>query len=156
MNKGYHGGQHRNPVNLLLATTVYLPTSLADYSTTSATFVDLDATLLAVTFVAPQSGKVLVQLCADAAAGGAGTYHQWNLRDSNGDIAGTGVRTTGNFGSSSEVGITRDIVVTGLTPGMTYTWKWGHRRDAGSGTPHTYAQASAGPGPASMKVFGIT
>jgi hypothetical protein len=91
-------------------------------STNSATFVDADATNLAVTFIAPASGNVLVRLSGMADIGSDGTFALWNLRDTGGDIAATagGVTRLAQSHYAS-----RPITITGLTPGTSYTYKWG-------------------------------
>lgn len=121
---------------VLLAVKQHRPTTTASYSTTSTTFADLDATNLAVTFTAPASGQVLVRLNAYAATG-ASTGLDWNLRDSSGDIANTGTATFS--GASIEFRRTVTMVISGLTPGASYTWKWGQRRESGTGGATTYA-----------------
>lgn len=107
----------------LIAMTAYNPGVKVVATRNSLTFADLDATNLAVTFVAPPSGKVMVRLSASAFTDIGGNEHLWNLRDAVGDVAGTTVGCTSN--SSNFNGVTRVIQKTGLTPGTTYTWKWG-------------------------------
>lgn len=120
----------------LLAVKQHRPSTTASYSTTSTTYADVDATNLVVTFTAPASGQVLVRLNAYAATG-ASTGLDWNLRDSVGDVANTGTATYS--GGSVEFRRTVTMVVSGLTAGTSYTWKWGHRRESGTGGATTYA-----------------
>ncbi len=116
--------------------------------TTSSTFVDVSASNLVVTFTAPLSGTVMVTLSA-MCQGASGTFYNWNLRDSGGDIAGTSRGMS--YGTSTPMRQTAAIRVTGLTPGTSYTWKWGHAITAGSGGSGLSGQA-AGDLRASMQV----
>lgn len=71
----------------LLAYVNYLH---AGTTTTSATFADIDSTNLTVTFTAPASGRVIVEMSLPLATSAAGSPVQLNLRDSvAGDIANT-------------------------------------------------------------------
>lgn len=101
-----------------------------DINVTSGTAVDADATNLKVTFTAPPSGAVLVQLrCMTRGSGGSIPY--FNLRDSVGDIANTTMygapSTSGSIWACSP-----QVIVTGLTAGTVYTWKWGMRSAGGA------------------------
>lgn len=102
-------------------------------STTSSTFADIDATNLAVTFTAPASGSVLIIWSGIVGIDTANSTYAWNVRDASGDVAGTSI--TVEYGTPVASGVTRMCVKTGLTPGQSYTWKWGHARTFGSGTP---------------------
>lgn len=105
---------------LLLGFTSYNPATRAIVTVTSSTSTDVDATNMKLVFVAPISGAVLVRLSSNASGATGGMT--WNLRDSNGDVAGTqhAIART-----SSVLRLNLPIRVTGLTPGTTYTWKWG-------------------------------
>lgn len=136
----------------LIGFTAYNPAVRVVQTRNSLTFADLDAANLAVSFVAPPSGKVLVRLSASAFTDIAGNEHLWNLRDSGGDIAGTKVGASSmsnNFG-----GMSRVISVTGLTPGTTYSWKWGWAVAVvgGVGARIQYGDST---GPASMEVWAV-
>ncbi len=118
----------------LLAYTVYNPGTAETKSTSSGTFVDADATNLKVTFTAPSSGKVLIRVSAVADNSGSAVEQYWNLRDAGGDVAGTaaGVWQGPELGRPAFV-----TIVTGLTPGNSYTYKLGFRR-VGTGTAYIY------------------
>lgn len=134
----------------LIGHTTHNPGTAATYSTTSSTFTDLDPTNLAVTFVAPPSGKVLVRLTAVADKITAAGDHMWNLRDAVGDIAGTAMLV--GYYINMLFARSTACVVSGLTPGQSYTWKWG--QNAVGGTSRTYA-GGASNGPAVMEVWSV-
>lgn len=135
----------------LIGFTQYNPAVRAVQTRNSLTFADLDATNLVVAFVAPPSGRVMVRLSASAFVDTV-QEHLWNLRDSGGDIAGTKVGASSV--SNNFAGVTRPIYVTGLTPGTTYTWKWGWAVSAlgGVGSRIQYGDVT---GPAVMEVWAI-
>lgn len=144
----------------LLAAVSYNPATSVAPSTTSSTFADVDAGL-AATFRAPASGKVLVGLTARTLVASSTTI-EWNLRDGSGDIAGTAGPVARGPGATIAPRCTHRALVTGLTPGQEYTWKWGHARTNGSGNAWTLAglstQASVdstAPGPAVMEVYAV-
>lgn len=113
----------------MLATVQYnLPSTVG---TSSSTFADVDAANLKVTFTAPPSGNVLVNLEGMGFSSTTTTY-AWNLRDSGGDVAGT--KRDIYYNSSNTIRIRCGIYVSGLTPGASYTWKWGHGLTFGSGS----------------------
>lgn len=133
----------------LLAYTVYDPASEETKSTTSTSFVDVDAANLAVTFTAPSSGKVLIRLTALALLGTTATTRvYWNLCQGSNNISGSaGVVTV----YSHEHRISHAVVLTGLTSGNEYTYKWGFR----SGYYAHSARINVGgdAGPAVMEVW---
>lgn len=131
----------------LLAATIYNPGSKQALTTTSTSFVDIDATNLAVTFVAPASGVVFVRLEAESRNATSCQNVYWNLRDSGGDVSGTSAQITT---SASFVASTRMLYVSGLTPGNSYTWKWGWRVSGGTGS---HVSGGADDGPSSMLVY---
>jgi hypothetical protein len=107
---------------ILAAVSHRTPTN-TQFTTTSKTFVDVDANNLKVSFVAPQSGKVLILQSAMASVGGS-AYQYWNLRDGDVDVIGTDNEVVfGNLNSR----FTNQILVEGLAPGNEYTYKWGFR-----------------------------
>lgn len=128
----------------LLASLSYRPGSDVQTTTTSATFVDIDATNLAVTFTVPASGAVLVRLTAITASTGAFAQY-WGLRSGSSDV------------SNSE-GFVKDLAaafrvvhavkITGLTPAASLTWKWAQRTASGTMTTR-YGTL----GPATMEVW---
>lgn len=134
----------------LLAYTAYDPGTLANYTTTSTTFVDVNATNLAVTFTAPSSGKVLVRLTATCQISGSGATMDWSLRTGTTDLAT-------NFRVAATVNVEArsvPLIITGLTPGTSYTYKWSYRRTAAAGTNVTI-YAGAGAGAATMEVIAL-
>lgn len=72
--------------------------------------------------------------------GASASGYAWNLRDSGGNIAGT-QRDVVYGASSPLIREAATLYVTGLTPGTSYTWKWGHGLSSGSGTC-TFDQAT--------------
>lgn len=128
----------------------YNPGTSAQASTTSSTFANADATNLVVTGIVPRSGKIRIILEGVANCGSSATYTLWNIRDGSGDVAGT-ARVATNGTSRVRVRTSHDI--SGLTPGATFTYYWGHASsdntntaniNRGAGTPNY--------GPAIMEV----
>ena len=114
----------------LLAQKFYNPTTTATLSTSASNTVqDIDATNLVITFVAPASGAVYVRLTAWAFVGAEGQFLAWTLRDGTTEL--TNVRQ-GVTQSATAGRRTVEILVTGLSPGQTYTWKWAHIVNGGS------------------------
>lgn len=106
----------------LLCLTSYNPVyTLLDRN--SVTFADLNADNLTVTFVAPPSGSVLVRLTAQANSDIPGNDHLWNLRDGSGDVAGSTINACSS--SNAFFSASPSVKMSGLTPGVSYTWKWG-------------------------------
>lgn len=127
---------------MLLASKVYEPANLT-IDVTSTTGVDLDATNLAVTFVVPPSGSVLVRLTAGAAMNSAANGW-WTVREATTELKqGLVADTTGIHGK------TRAFVISGLAPGASLTYKWGGK--VASGTLTNYI--GTGHGPAVMEVW---
>lgn len=129
-----------------LARTIYTASNL---STTSTSYVDAEATNLAVTFTAPSSGNVNVRLEGQIRNGGGSVA--WNLRTGAGDVAGTGAFIIGSFGSSIPQRIAYSVPLTGLTAGVSYTYKWGWKVDTGTAQLVT----STDNGPATMEVWAV-
>lgn len=140
------------PDHWLIAVKTYTPGATSTYNTTSGTYVDVDATNLVVAFTAPPSGHVLVRLSALVLVQLSSDYLDWNLRDGSGDVAGTDHRVLGGTAATQMPGC---VVIdkSGLTPGTTYTWKWGYRKAAGSGSVTTYAGGTTGT--AAMEVLAV-
>lgn len=101
----------------------------ASVTATGTTFTDVDATNAVVTFEAATT-SVLVRLTAVAEANGT-TEYAWNLRDAGGDISGTDRSVMWALDGGVQIHQSVVIVVTGLTVGNSYTWKWGHARPTG-------------------------
>lgn len=132
----------------VLAVNEYSASS--NYTTTSSSFVDLDATNHKVTFVAPASGNVLVMLNGFVEPGTSTTV-SFNLREGAADVAGTARGVAYSFGGQVPR-VIAVIPVSGLTPGNSYTYKWGWARTFGSGGPTFYNKTSEN-NQASMVVF---
>lgn len=114
-----------------LAAAVYNPGTGAALNTSSSSFADVHASL-SCTFDAPASGEVWVMLQAMVAWAGVTSDYWWNLRDSGGNVAGTS-NAVAYVVNDFYIAVTRHIRVTGLTPGNSYTWKWGHRTSGTAG-----------------------
>jgi hypothetical protein len=117
----------------IIAVHSYSPATQQTYSPTSSTYVDMDATNLAVTFVAPTSGKVMIQTEIGYSCAG-GSLLSIDLREGTSDLAGT-QRVAANI--SSGVGLIQGSVaplwiISGLTAGSTHTYKLGMSRLSGT------------------------
>lgn len=136
----------------LLATKIYNPGVAALYTSSSGTFADMDATNLVVTFTAPASGTVLVSLTAWAQVANSGAVLSWNLRSGSSDVTGTASAVSYAAGSGDiEERNNHRFVITGLTPGTSYTYKWGFARTLGTG--NVYTKAGGAEGQAVMEVW---
>lgn len=121
------------------------------YTRNTTSFADVDATNLHIPFTAPSSGKVVVDLEATVNVGGVVTQY-WNLRDSGGDVANTGIYVT----RATLLHRARaSVLVTGLTPAQAYDWKWGFAA-SGAVTVTIYTgSALADGGPMTMRVTAV-
>lgn len=129
---------------VLSVITEHNPAAAGFIAVTSTTFVDVDATNLAVTFTAPSNGIVLVHLNAVTHHTTAGNDVYWGLREGTTDLAGS----TGMVSGSARGRVTHTVRISGLVTGSTHTYKWAHRVDAGEARLYrggTY-------GPATMEV----
>lgn len=145
-------GSAASVAGAVLAKVRYNPATLADITTASATFANLDATNLSVTFTAPSSGSVVVVLSAIAEPGSSSSL-AWNLRDGSGDVANTAHDLSYNLTTGIQLRFTIRIHVDGLTPGQAYTWRWGQARTTGGATCHTYVGGSTANRAALMEVW---
>jgi len=113
----------------LIAYTEYSPGS--NYTTTSSTLADVDATNLKLDIVAPPSGKVLVRTEFQMAPSATGNSVV-GLRESTTTIAtkraGNGSPNEGYF----QVNTAASFVITGLTPGSSHTYKLAFSTTAGT------------------------
>lgn len=105
----------------MLAVTSRTSGSDTQYSTASATDSDVDATNLAVTFTAPPSGSVSVTL-SGTANNSAANNGFWTIRE------GSSTLVSFLIGTGTGFARTRIALITGLTPGTSYTYKWGYYR----------------------------
>jgi len=141
-------------IGSLLAYTQYNPGTLTDVTTTSTTAVDVDATNLSITFTVPPSGKVLVVMTSRAYQS-VGAYGIWNLRTTSGsNVAGSALMIEGSD-SANDFRHTYRVVISGLTPGTSTTYRWGFAVSAG--TAHILfgdtGALSPHSGPALMEVW---
>lgn len=140
------------PPGTLLAYVARTAATLSEYATSSPTPEDVDATNLAVTFTAPASGKVRVVLSAVANSDGGGIAQWWSLRAGSANVGGTERLATMN--TNEPTPITVSIVLTGLTPGTSYTYKWSWRTDGDAWLEYGGTEFSGySRGPATMEVY---
>lgn len=107
-----------------LASTVYAPAAQTTKTQSSGTVPALLDPLgnLTVTFTAPASGKVLVELSGYIQVGTAGTSAIWNVCTHGGTTpVGTWMSATAG---ANGVNATTRCYVSGLTPGNSYQWDW--------------------------------
>lgn len=125
----------------------------ATYTTTStntAALVDVDAVNLVVTFTAPKSGKVIVELTGWNR--NSGTRSQvFGLRSGSALVANSRGFANGGSSTVNNRSVWR-TTITGLTAGTSYTWKWAWAVD-GASTGSLYS----GPiyGSLEMQIWGI-
>jgi hypothetical protein len=123
-----------------LATVVHYP--VIQNVTASTSSADVDATHLKVTFDAPASGNVIIQLQAVASIA-TNTAFAWGVSDhgSFSDECQVGYVT----GDGIQYSVTRPCYISGLTPGNTYTFFWRHRCTFGIGSDVTVWGGETGP-----------
>lgn len=126
----------------IIACTAYNPGTLAAYTTTATTDGDVDATNLAVTFTAPTSGKVLVRLSGLTGINSTTYQLMWGLRESSTSLAASQVN--GFVDANKNVFLSAPMVITGLTPGSSHTYKWSWYTTGASSTGRLYAGGIAG------------
>jgi hypothetical protein len=112
----------------LVGLTSHLPATDTTVTTSSTSYSDIDATNLAVSFVVPPSGAVLVRLSAYAISGGESVY-AWGLREGSSDVASWKACVRFGMNNVADHGRrTTTVYIAGLTRGATKTWKWTHAR----------------------------
>lgn len=126
-HRDHKHGMPAAPAGGLIGINVYHPSTRQLYSTTSATFADVDATNMAVTFTAPASGNVLVRLSAWCDLATASWFY-WALRESTTNLGTPTVVARG----SSQGFATIAFYLTGLSAGS-HTYKWAFATDGTSG-----------------------
>ena len=140
----------------LIGLTQYNPASNITLTTTSTSFVDVDATNLVVGFTGPPSGKVLVRLSSlgqGPSSSGSNNWW-WNLRDSVGNVTDSEVYISNYAGTAMRWHAS--IMVAGLTAGSAYSWKWGWRiNSAGTATLYPGRTAGTPQGPMVMEVWAV-
>jgi hypothetical protein len=129
-----------------LATMIHYP--VIQSVNASGSSADVDSTHLKITFDAPATGNVIIQLQAVASV-------------ATGDAFAWGVSDHGSFsdecqiayvtGDGIQAAYTRPCYISGLTPGNTYTFFWRHRHTFGPGTDVTVWGGETGP--AIMQVY---
>lgn len=117
--------------------------STVNNSTTSITYVDVDAAEAVVSFIAPASGKVLVRLTGNVYFAGAvdGSFSWQLIRSDNTNAVGGAVAFRNNFDQYNGAHSTATLV-TGLTVGTSYTYKWQHKVSTASKTVYLRSQNS--------------
>ena len=131
----------------LLGYTQYRPASEVLPSPAGGTFKDVDSTNLSVTFTVPDSGAVLVSLTSRVYSVNASLY--WNLRTTAGaNVAGSDADVAYSP-NNIQPRVTHRFRLTGLTPGVSTTYRWGFAGTAND-TGMRYGGAT---GPAVMEVW---
>lgn len=133
----------------LLESTAYAPPAVAVVAA-SAGYTSVDAANLLLTFVAPPSGRVLVELAAFVAVTSTGLAY-WALHDAAAggalvDEAAVSAAAAANVNIYARVYVGP---VAGLTPGEPYTWWWRHKE----GTADIETVFGGVYGPAVMRVW---
>lgn len=124
-------------------------------TTTSLSDADVDTTHLAVTFTAPASGSVWVELEGVIFAitgGSSGNGYYWSVRNGTTTLGQTIVASVAAGPTTIETPRCRATFnVTGLTPGTVYTFKWGHFLTVG--TPGSASTGGSTNAPAVMRIL---
>jgi hypothetical protein len=109
----------------LAAPVSYAPASATVYSLSTAGFAALDAVNLAITFTAPPSGSVLVELRGFVVDGSTGATVWFGLLNaSGGALTGPTAEVLNSGLASKDLMLASRHLVTGLTPGTSYTLQW--------------------------------
>lgn len=108
----------------IVAANNHRPVANVSYSPPlGSTYADVDPAL-EVSFTATTTTAVVVLNAIVVNIGGATQF--WNLRSGGVDVPNTGTLVANNFSADTEWARQEvAIVVTGLTPGQTYTYRWG-------------------------------
>jgi hypothetical protein len=128
-----HGPTAANMAAGIIGYKAYNPGTLASYTTTATTATDVDATNLAVTFVAPPSGAVKVNFNALAGISSTNGQLYWGVNE--GATSVIDKQVDGLNSTSVNLSLTASVVVTGLTPGSVHTYKWSWRVVTGGASP---------------------
>jgi hypothetical protein len=142
----------------VLAVAQYAPTDTATYTTTSTTPVAIDSTNLTVSFTVPGSGKVVVELEANATGNAAGGSYYALLNHTGGAQVG-GATAYNLLDNTTVASPSKSIYLTGLTPNdvLQLDWAWFTSDDTkGLSMDVAGGEGSTSPvwaGPATMKVF---
>lgn len=108
----------------MLAVTRYAPNPVVIYSHTKSDIpLDaIDSTNLQITFTAPSTGNVMVNLKAWQDVSGSGSM-LWGLIESGADVAGASAVVNRDFSTGDLT--TLSVYISGLTPGSSHTYLWG-------------------------------
>lgn len=112
----------------ILGVLVHNPETADNWSVTSTTGADYNAAL-AVTFTAPATGKVLVDLDGTHLAAADNTRVHWLLRSAGSNVAGAIVTLTAGTAARRDHAT---VLVSGLTPGATVALSWAAAVGAGA------------------------
>jgi hypothetical protein len=138
-----------------LAYVDYKPTNLATYTTTSQVYAAVDSTNLSVSFTAPASGSVIIMLNGVGRTTSNNTYLGWGVGPHGGAVVGNTTQAITVLTNNAR--FTAICRVTGLTPGVTYTYDWFFNSSDNTNTGQIQAQlanqGSNPAGPASMTVL---
>jgi hypothetical protein len=138
----------------LLAVVNYNPGTATTISTTSTAGQDVDATNLEMSFTVPSSGKVRVVLSAGAFISGGGSAYWWCLRTTGGSNVTGSRKRVSPASAGLQTPATAIIHLSGLPPGATHVFRWGHGVSANSGNVRFGDDGSTGPyGAAVMEVW---
>lgn len=146
----------------LIAYKEYDPDPAVSVAATTQALVDIDATNLAVTFVAPASGKVLVELEAVAGINNDQNACIWGLREAAAKVGSTAIAYSVGADGGTTATVCRvrcSFPISGLVAGSSHTYKWAHLssnisggKQATTSYGHTGATDLGGIGAAIMKV----
>jgi hypothetical protein len=142
----------------IIGYTQYAPTGASHTTKTVAgtTLAVFDSTNLAVTFTAPPSGNVLVELSAACAVGTGSTFGFWGVSETSSSPSILGYLHNPSPSTSEFVSTTKQVY-TNLTAGQSYTFYWVGLCGTAGDTFNLYcwgntAGQTSGGGPATMVV----
>jgi hypothetical protein len=133
----------------------YRPAAFTNKIVSSSAYVAVDAANLAVTFVAPPSGRVVVRLSAGGQTA-ANSVLTWGLHENGAlvpesakDVLGDTTSAKQHTNVEATLYITKDGSGATLVPGKAYTFTWVQRVSPGTSA---YTDYGGGYGPAIMEV----
>jgi hypothetical protein len=119
--------------SVTLGRTDWLPVATTTRASASTAFTQVDATDAKVTFTAPTNGEVEIVAQASVAAG-TSTRYSWGLHDGTAFVADTNIPVA----EANTFTVARAAwLLTGLTPGVEYTYWLAHARVLGTSTAET-------------------
>lgn len=127
----------------ILAALAHNPAVQEQYegNVAGATFAALSPGSLLVTFTAPSTGRVSVQLEAQIQACSETGF--WALQESGAVVPGTAVRVCGAVAPNAGGRASATVLAGGLTPGVSYTYTWA---SAAPGTVGSFLVRAGGSG----------